>query len=42
MRCMLVFDVGTGGVHVNVIDTRGRFVASAYEEIKYTYLPESD
>lgn len=42
MRCILVFDVGTGGVHVNIIDRMGNFVASTYDEIKYKYLPESD
>lgn len=42
MRGILVFDIGTGGVHVNIIDNKGDFVASAYEEIRYKYLPESD
>lgn len=42
MSHILVFDIGTGGVHVNLIDRLGRFAGSAYEEIRYDYLKESD
>ncbi len=40
MRCILVFDVGTGGVHVNLVDVNGKFAGSAYEEIRYDYLAD--
>lgn len=40
MRCVLVFDVGTGGVHVNLVDANGEFAGSAYEEIRYNYLAD--
>lgn len=42
MSNILVFDIGTGGVHVNIINRDGNFVGSAYEEIRYNYLKESD
>lgn len=42
MSHILVFDIGTGGVHVNLIDPLGNFAGSAYEEIRYDYLKESD
>ena len=40
MRCILVFDVGTGGIHVNLVDVNGKFAGSAYEEIRYGYLDD--
>lgn len=40
MRCILVFDVGTGGVHVNLVDVTGKFIGAAYEEIRYDYLAD--
>ncbi|MDR0362218.1 MAG: FGGY-family carbohydrate kinase [Planctomycetota bacterium] len=42
MSHVLAFDIGTGGVHVNVIDRMGRFAGSAYEEIRYNYVKEYD
>ncbi len=42
MSHILVFDIGTGGVHVNIIDLLGRFAGSAYEEICYDYIKEYD
>ncbi|MDR1613478.1 MAG: FGGY-family carbohydrate kinase [Planctomycetota bacterium] len=42
MSHVLAFDIGTGGVHVNVIDRLGRFAGSAYEEIRYNYVKEYD
>lgn len=40
MSCILAFDIGTGGVHVNVIAPDGGFLGSAYEEISYRYLKD--
>ena len=34
MSQILVFDIGTGGVLVNLIDRLGRFAGSSYEEIR--------
>ena len=36
MKSVIIIDVGTGGLHVSLMDSEGSFIASNYKELVYT------
>lgn len=35
MKYVIVIDIGTGGIHINIVNSEGNFISNSYSEINY-------